>query len=111
MDWMKGLTGKGALTLRDGKIIGADLNRMLQIAAALTPQQAAAPEGEEQTTEQIDPGAYDAEGERCVRGVAQTVRGRSSAGLDIALAVEGCERTAGTVAMPCVVMANLLPSG
>lgn len=45
---MRGLSGKGALTLRDGKLIGVNLNRMLQIISAFTPDQAA---NEADTTE------------------------------------------------------------
>jgi AsmA protein len=38
-DLMKGLTGSGSFELRDGKLLGADLTRMLQIAAAFSPAQ------------------------------------------------------------------------
>lgn len=49
---MKNLTGVGDLRLMDGKIIGADLNRMLSLVAAFSPQQAAA-EGEEETAQEV----------------------------------------------------------
>ena len=37
---MRGLSGNGALTLRDGKLKGVNLNRMLQVINAFTPDQA-----------------------------------------------------------------------
>lgn len=47
---MRNLSGKGALMLRDGKLKGVNLNRMLQILSAFTPRQQAAPSQTEATT-------------------------------------------------------------
>lgn len=47
---MRNLAGKGALTLRDGKLKGVNLNRMLQVLSAFTPQQKAASAETEATT-------------------------------------------------------------
>lgn len=57
---MHGLSGNGALTLRDGKLKGVNLNRMLQIISAFTPDQAAdataTQEGETQTAAETGSG-------------------------------------------------------
>lgn len=47
---MRNLSGKGALTLRDGKLKGVNLNRMLQILSAFTPRQQEAASETETTT-------------------------------------------------------------
>lgn len=51
-DLMRNLSGNGSLFLRDGKLKGVNLNRMLQVISAFTPRQQASQQTNETTTQE-----------------------------------------------------------